>query len=63
MIRTKLVLAAALIAVGARTAQAQRCQTLEQVIAACDAQFSSNNILIVSARGWCYLIGSACPAL
>ena len=62
MIRMKLMLAAALIAVGAQTAQAQRCRTLEEVIADCDAQFPSNNILITSVRGWCYLIGYACPA-
>jgi hypothetical protein len=56
----KLMLAAALIAVGARTAQAQRCRTLDQIIAACDEAFPVGGLLTLSARGWCYMIGASC---
>lgn len=62
MIRMKLIATAVLIVAGSQAVHAQRCRTLEEVIADCDAQFPSNNILITSVRGWCYLIGYVCPA-
>ena len=60
MILTKLMLAAALVAVGAQTAPAQRCRSIEQVIADCDAQFPRDNIFLTPVRGWCYILGASC---
>lgn len=60
MIRTKLLLAAALIAAGSQTAHAQRCRTLDEIITACDAAFPVGGLLTLSARGWCYMIGMSC---
>ena len=60
MIRMKLTLAAALIVVGGQTAQAQRCRSIEQVIADCDAQFPRDNIVLTPVRGWCYILGASC---
>lgn len=62
MIRRKLLLAAL---AAAATAPALRADcdvgAVEQSIAACDAAFPGSNFLILSARGYCYLInGGAC---
>jgi hypothetical protein len=57
---TKLILAAALLAVSSQAARAQRCRTVDEVIASCDAAFSGTGVLSVSGRGWCYLIGMSC---
>lgn len=60
MIRMKLIVAAALLAATAQTAQAQRCRTLDEIITACDAAFPVGGLLTLSARGWCYMIGASC---
>ncbi|MFL5563311.1 MAG: hypothetical protein ACJ79K_17740 [Gemmatimonadaceae bacterium] len=60
MISRKLILAAALVAASSEAASAQRCRTLDQVLASCDAAFSGNNPIVVSERGWCYLLELSC---
>ena len=64
MIRTKLVLAAtALVAVPAAHAQSCGSRTLSEIISSCDAAFPGYNPIIMSARGWCYVInGASCLA-
>jgi hypothetical protein len=65
MTRTKLVLAAAMLAAAVRPAVAQRCgsRSLDEIVASCDAAFPGYNPIIMSARGWCYLInGASCVA-
>jgi len=62
MTRTKLLLAAMVLASTAQAVHAQSCsggRTIEQVIAACDAAFTGINPIIMSARGWCYIINGA----
>ena len=61
MTRTKLLFAATTMAIAATEAHAQSCggRTLDQIIASCDSAFPPANILIYSARGWCYLINSS----
>lgn len=60
MTRTTL-LALAVATATAQAAHAQQCggRTFDQVIDDCDAAFPGINPLIVSARGWCYLIGGS----
>ncbi|HWE43602.1 MAG TPA: hypothetical protein VG432_13920 [Gemmatimonadaceae bacterium] len=64
MTRIKLLLAVAIAATTAQAVRAQSCsggRTYDEVIAACDDAFSGYNVLIVSARGWCYIVnGAAC---
>jgi hypothetical protein len=60
MLRTKLLLAAALIAAGSQTASAQKCRTVDEIIASCDAAFPVGGLITLSARGWCYMIGLSC---
>jgi hypothetical protein len=65
MIRTKLFLAAAAVAAGVQTVHAQSCgsRTLDEIIASCDEAFPGYNPIILSARGWCYVInGASCLA-
>lgn len=62
MTRIKLLLAIAAAASAAQAVHAQSCsggRTFDEVIAACDAAFSGYNPIIISARGWCYLINGA----
>lgn len=60
MTRTKLLLAATMVATTARAVHAQSCtRTLEQVITTCDVAFSGSGLISLSARGWCYLINTA----
>lgn len=60
MTSTKLLLAAVALAATAEAAGAQCSggRTSDQVIADCDAAFPSTNPLVLSARGWCYIINS-----
>ena len=66
MTRIKLLLAIAAMASAARVVDAQSCnggRTYDEVIAACDAAFTGFNPIIMSARGWCYLVnGATCLA-
>ena len=60
MTRTRL-LALALALGTAQAAHAEACsggRTYDQVIADCDTAFPGFG-LIMSARGWCYIIGAA----
>lgn len=62
MTRIKLLLAIATAATAAQAVHAQSCsggRTYDEVIAACDAAFTGINPLIISARGWCYLVNGA----
>jgi hypothetical protein len=61
MTRTKLLLIAATVAAGVETAHAQRCgsRSLDEIIASCDEAFPSLNPIIMSARGWCYILNGA----
>jgi hypothetical protein len=61
MIRTKLILAATAVAAGGQVAHAQTCgsRSLDEIIASCDAAFPGYNPIIMSARGWCYIINGA----
>ena len=62
MTRIKLLLAIAAAASAAQAVHAQSCsggRTYADAIAACDAAFSGFNPLIISARGWCYLVNGA----
>jgi hypothetical protein len=64
MTRTKLFLAAAAL-VGVQAAHAQSCgsRTIDEIISSCDAAFPGYNPIIMSARGWCYVInGASCLA-
>ena len=59
MTRTTL-LAIVLAAATAQAAHAQRCsggRSYDQIIADCDTAFPGYG-LIMSARGWCYIIGA-----
>ncbi len=61
MKRIKLLLAVAALVPGARSAHAQSCD-VDQIIASCDAAFSTAHLLTYSARGYCYLVNLAsCP--
>jgi len=65
MTHTKLVLAMAMLATAAQPALAQRCgsRSLDEIITSCDDAFPGYNPIIMSARGWCYLInGASCLA-
>ena len=62
MTRVKLLLVLAVAASTAQAVHAQSCsggRTIEELIAACDAAFTGYNPIIVSARGWCYLVNGA----
>ncbi|NUQ20841.1 MAG: hypothetical protein HOQ09_07755 [Gemmatimonadaceae bacterium] len=62
MIRRRILLAAFAVAATAPVLRAD-CDVgvVEQAIAACDAAFPGSNFLILSARGYCYVInGGAC---
>ena len=61
MIRTKLILTAATVAAGVQAAHAQTCgsRSLDEIIASCDAAFPGYNPIVMSARGWCYIINGA----
>jgi len=62
MTRMKLLLAAIALASTAQAVHAQSCSgghTYDEMIAACDSAFGGFNPLIISARGWCYLINGA----
>ena len=61
MTRTKLVLAMATLATAIPSARAQSCgsRSLDEIVASCDAAFPGYNPIIMSARGWCYLINGA----
>ena len=62
MTRIKLLLAITAAATAAQAVHAQSCsggRTYDEVIAACDAAFTGFNPIIMSARGWCYVINGA----
>lgn len=61
MTRMKLLLTAAMVATAAQEAHAQSCggRTIDEIVASCDSAFPGYNILLYSARGWCYLLNAA----
>ncbi|HET9003403.1 MAG TPA: hypothetical protein VFN39_05320 [Gemmatimonadaceae bacterium] len=62
MTRIKLLLAIATAVTAAQAVHAQSCnggRTFDEVIAACDEAFTGYNPLIMSARGWCYIVNGA----
>lgn len=65
MTRNNLLLALVVASAAATPAHAGSCasRALQEVVATCDAAFDGDGLIIMSARGWCYILNGARCAL